>query len=376
MVTVRSVLMGLAVASVCGVDAWLALAKGHTIAPAIDAGSSTAAPTAVASPADVDVAPHGQPGRELAPTHELASRSAGESVDEDLHRELETLCLLEDAKSYELLRQRFAVDPKGTARLCQVALAELIGVEAKVILVDEAFLGATFAAWLDTANSPTDVLAAVLAMVPDDYLRGGPIVPIARSLAKRSEHLPPQPDGQQRALVHALVAAADHHGQRQGHGILVARALGLAIDHDPMTQAALTRLARSPHQRVREVAWDELAEELPPAALLALIDEPLPQPPVEHDAKRVLAALRSIRNAPDQSDVVHRWLGAQFLELARQCQTTDDPQHDRTCVQWLGFVVEDMSDDARNALQPELKVLAVGQGKVAQFARSALLPPR
>jgi hypothetical protein len=42
-VSVRSVLVGLAAASVCGVGAWLVLAKGNTIAPAIDAGSSKVA---------------------------------------------------------------------------------------------------------------------------------------------------------------------------------------------------------------------------------------------------------------------------------------------------------------------------------------------
>lgn len=136
MVSVRSVRMGLAVASVCGVGAWLVLAKGSTLAPAIDAGSSTAAPTAAASTADSDVAPHVQPGRELAPAQELASTSAGESADQDLRDELETLYPLEDRKVYELLRQRFAIDFTGTARMCQLVVAELFGVE--VILFDDA----------------------------------------------------------------------------------------------------------------------------------------------------------------------------------------------------------------------------------------------
>jgi hypothetical protein len=370
--------MGLAVASMCGVGAWLVLAKGNTIAPAVAAGSSTAAPTAAASPADADVAPLGQPGRELAPTQELASRSAGESADEDLYEELMTLFSLEDRKVYELLRQRFAIDVTGTARMCQLAVAEFFGVE--VISFDEAFLGAAFAAWLDTTNSPTDVLAAVLAVVPDDYgydRRGGPLFPIAQSLAKRSERLPPQPDGQQRALVHALVAAADHHGQRRGHGILVARALGLAIAHDPMTQAALTRLARSPVQRVREVAWDELAEELPPAALLAVIDEPLPwihDERDDHDVKRISAVLASVRNAPDQRGLVHRWIGARLEDLARQSRGDADPQTDKARAQWLFLLGRNLKDEDVKALQPELQVLADGKGQLANCARRLLTP--
>jgi hypothetical protein len=369
--------MGLAMASMCGVGAWLVLAKGNTIAPAIDAGSSTAAPTAAASPADADVAPHVQPGRELAPTQELASRSVGESADEDLYEELMTLFSMEDRKVYELLRQRFAIDVTGTARMCQLVVAEFFGVE--VISFDEAFLGAAFAAWLDTTNSPTDVLAAVLALVPEhcDDRRGGPLSPTAQSLAKRSERLPPQPDGQQRALVHALVSAADHHGHREGHGILVARALGLAIDHDPMTQAALTRLARSPVQRVREVAWDELAAELPPAALLAVIDEPLPwihDKRDDHDVKRMSAVLASVRNAPEQRGIVHRWIGARLEDLARQCRGDADPQTDKARAQWIFLLGRNLTDEDVKALQPELQVLADGKGQLANCARRLLTP--
>lgn len=377
MVTVRSVLVALAVVSACGVAAWIGLAKWNAISPAIDAGSSTAAQTAAASPADADVAPHVQPGRELAPTQELVSTSAGESADEDLHDELTTLYSMEDRKVYELLRRRFAIDVTGTARMCQLVVAELFGDE--VIRFGDAFLGAAFAAWLDTTNSPADVLAGVLAVEPeyDDDRRGGPLRPIARSLAERSKSLPPQPEGQQRALVQALVAAADHHGHRQGHGILVARALGLAIAHDPMTQAALARLARSPMQRVREVAWDEFAEELTPAALLPVIDEPLPwihDKRDDHDVQRMSAVLASVRNAPEQRGIVHRWIGARLEDLARQSRGDADPRTDKARAQWLFLLGRNLTDEDVKSLQPELQVLADGKGQLANCARRLLTP--
>lgn len=378
MVSVRSVLVGLAAASVCGVGAWLVLAKGKTIAPAIDAGSSKVAQAVAPSTANRDVAPSAQPGREQVAADELGPTSTGESMDEDLHRELETLWILEEGKAYELLRRRFAIDVTGTARMCQLVVAELFGDE--VIAFDDAFLGAAFAAWLDATKSPGDVLAGVLAVAPEygDDRRGGPLRPIARSLAERSKSLPPQPEGQQRALVHALVAAADHLGHRQGHGILVARALGLAIAHDPMTQAALARLARSPMQRLREVAWDELAEELTPAALLPVIDEPLPwihDDRDDHDVQRMSAVLASVRNAPEQRGIVQRWIGARLEDLARQSRGDVDPQTDKARAQWLFLLRSHLTDEDVKVLQPELQTLAEGDGRLARFARR-LLPPR
>jgi len=302
--------------------------------------------------------------------------SPDDPVDQALLDELWELQHLQPARVYELLRQRFANDAAGTARLCQLALTDALGHEEQVVLVDGAFLGAAFAAWLDAINSPTDVLAAVLALVPEgwDDRRSATLPTIASSLAKRDEGLPQQPDGQQRALVHALVVAVDHHRNRLGTGIVVAHALGLAIDHDPTAQAALIRLARSTERRIQQIAWGGLATELPPAALLAVLDEPLPLIPDDHDARRVRAVLASVRNAPEQRSAVHRWLGARLVDLARQSRWDVDPRNDPSRVHWFRRVSESLSDADQDALQLELQVLAEGRGDLGRFARRLLAP--
>ena len=137
-----------------------------------------------------------------------------------------------------------------------------------------------------------------------------------------------------------------------------------------MAQAALVHLARSTEPRIQEAAWAALAAELAPSAFLPVIDEPLLSEPHNHDAARVCAALASIRNAPEQRDVIDRWLGARLLELARQSQTSTDPN--RYGARWLTVVREHLSEDDRKALLPELQTLAAGQGNVARFARHLL----
>lgn len=290
-------------------------------------------------------------------------------ADQALLDELMALQILEPVRVYELVRQRFANAPDESARLVQLAVAEVVGND---ILEPTPFLAAVFAAWLDASRSPHAVLTATLAMVPSDSwdLTGGPLTLIAEALAKRHDGLPPQPDGQQSSLVHALITAAEQHRNRRSTGVLVARALVAAAEHDQTAQAALVRLARSTESEVQEIAWAGLAAELTPSALLPVIDEPLPPEPGDHDAERVRAALASIRNAPEQRDVIDRWLGARLLDLARQCETSTDPN--RHGARWLTVVREYLSEDDRKALIPELQTLAAGRGHVARFARHLL----
>lgn len=373
----------LAAATALGLAGWLMASRvRETSAPTPANGPAaprTTAPDA-STPGIVTVDPDASEPlrRESAarPSTDTATGQGPESdpADQALIDDLWALQDLVPAKVYELLRQRFATDAVGTARLCQLAVVEVLGQE--VTTIDEPFLAAVFAAWLDATNSPSDVLAAVLAMVPSerDDRRGTPLPVIASSLAKRHQHLPPQPEGQQRAMVQALAIAADHHRNRQGTGIVVAHALGLAIDHDPTAQAALMRLAHSTERRIQEIAWAALAAELPPSALLAVIDEPLPAIPDDHDAKRVGAMLASVRNAPEQREVVHRWLGARLVDLARQSRWDVEPRNDRSRVHWLLLVSESLGDKDQQALQPDLQVLAEGLGPLARFARRLLAP--
>jgi len=374
-VSVRWVLMGLAAASVCGIGAWLVLAKGNTIAPAIDTVSPAAPSAAAVVSAHGDLASTALPRREPVSPPEPSTTPAAVAIDEALQRYVETLISFVPTKVYELLQQRFAVDATGTARLCAFAITQIAGDEQ--VLLDEPFLSAVFAAWLDATSSPHVVLAATLAAVPADVhgLVERQLLQIAGGLANRDAQLPPQPEGQQRALVHALIAATDHHANRLGTGMLVACALGRAADHDPMAQAALMRFARSTKGPIQEVAWTALAAKLPPSLLLPAIDEPLPPPPGEHDAKRVLAALRSLRNAPDQAAVVHRWLGVRLVDLARQSRYANDPKQDAARVRWLRTIGDNLTADDRVALQAELQVLADGQGELAERARR-MLPKR
>ena len=375
MVSVRSVLVGLAAASVCGVGAWLVLAKGNTIAPAIDAGSSKVAQAVAPSTADGDVAPIAQPDREPVPADELAPTSTVESADEDLHDELMTLCGMETAKVYELLRQRFHFDAKGTARLCELALADTMG--DGIVLVSGQFLDAAFAAWLDATGTPHQVVATILAAVPAEEFevaRGGPLTQCARAILLRAPNLPPQPAGQQEALLQALADAVDQHRERRGPGIVLAIALGTTSDKAPLVQAALIRLAHSTDPWVQQRTWLPLASRLSPSALLQVIDSPLPSDPDIHDTTRVFAALRSIRNDPDEAAVVHHWLGVRLVDLARQSRYANDPKQDAARVRWLRTIGDKLTADDRVALQAELQVLADGQGELAERARR-LLPP-
>lgn len=375
MVSVRSVPMGLAAASVCGIGAWLVLAKGNTIAPAIDAGSSTAAQTAAPSAANGNVAPRVQPGRERAPVVALLPTSADVPVETDRQRVLDTLRSLEIRKAYEALHGIFDRDAHEAAKLCEFAVSQIAADEA--VLLDEPFLSAVFAAWLDATGSPHMVVAATLRSIPTEVqgLVERQLLQIAGGLAKRDALLPAQPEGQQRALVHALIAVSDLHADRPAAGLLVACALGNAADNDPTAQAALMRMARSAERGIREVAWSALATELAPSFLLPVIDGPLPTPPGDRDAKREIAALRSIRNAPEQAALVHRWLGARILELARQSAQANDPQQDASRVRWLRSIGDKLTADDRVALQAELQVLADAQGELAERARR-LLPKR
>jgi len=374
-----TVLRLLAAAIGLGLAGWMvASRRSDTYAPTTGIGSDAPHPPspAVPNPSIESVEPR--------PTESLRRESAAppstntaiehgpepDPADQALLDELWAMRDREPIKVYEVLQQRFARDAGGTARLCELAVIEAAANE--VILTDEPFFGAVFAAWLDATSSPHAVLTAVLAVVPGDMidLLPGPLQSLSHCLAKRHEHLPPQPEGQQRALVHALVAAADRHRDRLVSGLLVARALGYAVDHDPMAQAALVHLARSTEPRIQEAAWAALAAELAPSAFLPVIDEPLLSEPHNHDAARVCAALASIRNAPEQRDVIDRWLGARLLELARQSQTSTDPN--RYGARWLTVVREHLSEDDRKALLPELQTLAAGQGNVARFARHLL----
>jgi hypothetical protein len=120
-----------------------------------------------------------------------------------------------------------------------------------------------------------------------------------------------------------------------------------------------------------------LAEELPPAALLAVIDEPLPwihDERDDHDVKRISAVLASVRNAPDQRGLVHRWIGARLEDLARQSRGDADPQTDKARAQWLFLLGRNLKDEDVKALQPELQVLADGKGQLANCARRLLTP--
>ncbi len=375
MVTVRSVLVALAVVSACGVAAWLELAKGNTIAPAIDPGSSTAAQAATPSAAQGEVAPSSQPGRETVPAAELAPTSAAAAIESDRLRVLQTLRCFEPRKAYEVLRGFFDRDAHYATQLCEFAVSQVPADEAGFL--GESLLSAVFAAWLDATGSPHAVLAATLHSIPAEVhgLVERQLLEIAVGLANRDAQLPPQPEAQQRALVHALVAASDHHADRLAAGLLVTCALGRAADHDPTAQAALTRLARSPEGRIQELAWSALATELPPSMLLPVVERPLPAAPDRHDTRRALAALRSIRNAPEQAAVVHRWLGLRLVELARQSRQENDPKQEAARVLWLELVDEGLFADDRLALQAELQVLADGQGELAERARR-LLPPR
>lgn len=380
----RPQVLGLvAAATVLGLAGWLVASRVRgTRAPTpanAHAAPRTTAPDA-STPGTVTVDPDASEPlrRELAarPSTDSATGQGSEPdpADQALIDELWALQDLVPVKVYELLRHRFANDATGTVRLCQLAVIEAAANE--VIFADEQFLAAVFAAWLDSTSSPHAVLAAVLAAVPSDLLdiRAGPLQSLSHCLAKRHEHLPPQREGQQRALVHALVTAADLHRDRFVTGLLVARALGYAADHDPMAQASLMRLAHSTERRIQEIAWAALAAELPPSAMLAVIDEPLPLIPDDHDAKRVGAMLASVRNAPEQREVVHRWLGARLVDLARQSRWDVEPRTDRSRLHWLYLVNKSLGDEDRQALQPALQLLAEGQGPPARFARRLLAP--
>ncbi len=310
----------------------------------------------------------------MAPPPELAPTSATAPVEPDRQRVFETLRSFEIPKAYELLRAFFDRDAHDAARLCEFAVSQIAADEA--VLLDEPFLSAVFAAWLDASGSPHAVLAATLHAIPGEVQGLGErqLMQIAGGLAERDALLPPQPEGQQRALVHALIAASDHHAHRLATGLLVACALGQAADNDPAAQAALIQLARSPEGRIQEVAWSELSTELTPSLLLPVIDGPLPTPPDVRDTRRVVAALRSIRNAPEQAVVVHRWLGVRLLDLARQRREANDPKQDASCVRWLRTIGDKLTADDRVALQAELQVLADGQGELAERARRLLTP--
>lgn len=380
MVSVRSAwwrsrgLIAFAVASVCGVAAWLVLAKANTIVPAIDGGSATTTPAEVAAPVHGAIAHGEQPRRQPVPASGPPPSFAAADIDPERRRTLDTLRCFEIGKAYEALRASFDCDAHDAATLCEFAVRQAAADEA--VLLDEPFLSAVLAAWLEATGSPHAVLDATLRSLPADVqgLVERQLLQIAGGLTQRDALLPPQPEGQQRALVHALIAASNQHADRLATGVVVACAIGRAADHDPAAQAALMRLARSPEGRIQELAWSELATELTPSVLLPVIDAPLPTHPDDHDTRRVLAALRSIRNAPDQTAVVHRWLGVRLVDLARQGREEKDPKQDASRVRWLRTIGDQWTADDRTALQAELQVLADGQGELAEHARRLLTP--
>lgn len=166
MVSVRSMLVGLAAASVCGIGAWLVLAKGNTIAPAISADTPTATQAPKPSSAAVDVAPGAQPGREIVPAAELTPTSTTAAIEADRLRVLQTLRCFEPSKAYEVLRSFFDRDAHDATQLCEFAVSQAATDEA--VLLDEPFVSVVFAAWLDATGSPHTVLAATLRSIPTE----------------------------------------------------------------------------------------------------------------------------------------------------------------------------------------------------------------